>query len=685
MDTLFDLPLVREDNLLRRFEEIHDFIYAHDGLSPQETLEEFIKILFIKMFDEDKKIYKFHLSNDSLDLSSIAELFELTKMEFNTIFEKTDKINLSPVSLEFVVKKFKNISLNDSSNDVKGLAFQKFLGRHEKSDRGQFFTPEQIINFCVQIIAPQKHEKILDPACGSGGFLISSLKYLQKNNVNVDNKSIINNNLFGIDINKNIARIAKMKLLLEQNTHSNIIVHNSLEPMDTIKSLLYNEEGFDVILTNPPFGAKLNKQSLLSTYQLGFKWNKTPEGFMRNAALLNTQTIETLFIERCLDLLKIEGRMAIVLPNGNLENSSLEYIRHFIMKKAKILAVVNLPQETFIPYGTGVKTSILFLEKREGANIPHYSIFFGKITKLGYQGNKNGTPMYKKNEYGQYLFDNNGNQIIDENINDLIQSYKRYRDGKEFDNSRAFSISSVKIGSRFDFDFYSPETRNLFINTNNNIVKLGDICEIVKTKASKLKRDTGLIKYVELSDINTNSFEIINATPYNIYNLPSRASFEIKEGDIITAIAGNSVGTRKHATALVSKKYAGCICTNGFRIIRNSKISPYFLLFYMKNEKFLKQMYTLRTGAAIPSVSDSDIKNIIIEIPKDDIMSIIIEKMQKGFSLQEQAQAEWESIPETINAVLDEGTTPVIYDCRDIREVEKDSGLLPLRYAKRGI
>jgi type I restriction enzyme M protein len=613
-------------------------------LSSQETLEEFIKILFIKIYDEDKNIHKFHLSLNSLDLSTITELFELTKTEFNTVFEATDKINLSPVSLEFIVRKFQNISLNDSSNDVKGLAFQKFLGHHEKTDRGQFFTPEPVINFCVQIIVPQRHEKILDPACGSGGFLVSSLKYLQKNNANLDNEAIINNNLFGIDINKNIARIAKMKLLLEQNTHSNIFAYNSLESINTIRSFLGNEDGFDVILTNPPFGAKLNQQSLLNNYQLGFKWNKTNEGFIRNGTLLNTQAVETLFIERCLDLLKVGGRMGIVLPNGNFENSSLEYIRYFIMKHAKLLAVINLPQETFIPYGTGVKTSILFLEKKESTDVRHYSVFFGKITKLGYQGNKNGTPMYKKNEYGQYLFDTSGNQIIDEDISDIIQSYKKYCDGAKFDNQKAFSLNSAEIGSRFDFDYYSPETRNLFINTHNNTVKLGDICEIAKSKSSKLKKDRGFIEYVELSDINTNSFEIINATHYNIHDLPSRASFELKEGDIITAIAGNSVGTKKHATALVSKKYSGCICTNGFRIIRNSKINPYFLLFYMKSEKFLKQMYMLRTGAAIPAVSDSDVNNIIIEIPKDDVMNEIIEKMRNVFLLRNKAQEEFESI-----------------------------------------
>ena len=125
-----------------------------------------------------------------------------------------DKIKLSALSLEFIVKKIQNISLNASSQDVKGLAFQKFLGHHAKSDRGQFFTPEPIVNFCVNIIAPQRDETILDPACGSGGFLVSALKYIQDNNTDIDSAFIINNNLFGIDINKNIARIAKMKLLL---------------------------------------------------------------------------------------------------------------------------------------------------------------------------------------------------------------------------------------------------------------------------------------------------------------------------------------------------------------------------------------------------------------------------------------------------------------------------------------
>ncbi|MDR0628475.1 MAG: N-6 DNA methylase [Treponema sp.] len=647
MDTLFDMLLTREDNLLQRFEEIHDFIYSHDGLSPQETLEEFVKILFIKIYDESCGGHKFCLNNDNTDASGVLGLFELTKQEFNAVFEVDDKIKLSALSLEFIVKKIQNISLNASSQDVKGLAFQKFLGHHAKSDRGQFFTPEPIVNFCVNIIAPQRDETILDPACGSGGFLVSALKYIQDNNTDIDSAFIINNNLFGIDINKNIARIAKMKLLLEYNTHSHIIAHNSLDALDIIKSFLFyknNKNGFDVILTNPPFGAKINQKSLLSTFQLGYKWNKIYAGFERSDNLLNGQAVESLFIERCLDLLKIGGRMAIVLPNGNFENSSLEYIRYYIMKRAKILAVINLPQESFIPYGTGVKTSLLFLEKKDMEDTEKYSIFFGKITKLGYQGNKNGTPLYKKNSYGHIISNNKGNPVFDEDITELIHNYKKYNSGQKFTTSKSFVIQSTQIASRFDFDYYSPETRNLIANIKNDTVKLGEICEILKKRSPKLRKLTGLVEYIELSDINTYSYEIVNSTTYNIHDLPSRASFEINEGDIITAVAGNSVGTKKHATALVSKTFDGCICTNGFRVIRNIKIDSYYLLYYMRTDKFLKQMFMYRTGAAIPVVSDTDIGNIIIEIPQSDIMQMIIEKMQTVFLLRNKAQEEFENI-----------------------------------------
>jgi type I restriction enzyme M protein len=642
MVDLFD----REDNLLKLFENIHDHIYSHEGLSPQETLEEFVKIIFIKIYDEYSQLSLFSVNEEknNIDLSNIQHLYELAKLEYSHFFEPHDKIKLSTISLAYIVNRLKNITLTKSSHDANGLAFQKFLSNHEKSDRGQFFTPEPVINFCVDIISPSSKNIILDPACGSGGFIVSALQYIKKNDISLNIKKFINKNLYGIDINSKIARIANMKLLLEYNTSNNIFCFNSLDVIN-IASKLTNKANFDVIMTNPPFGAKITDASLLKKFNLGHRWIKSSNNnYEKTYSILNSQTVETLFIEKCLDCLKIGGKMAIVLPNGNFENPSLEYVRSYIMKKAKLLAIVNLPSETFIPYGTGVKTSLLFLERKEGNDDINYDIFYAKINKLGYLGNKNGSISYKKDKFGNLIYDTNRLPIIDEDFSEIIHNYKLFNSGNSIVSKQCFILNSKNIEGRFDYDYYSPETRALIQNSINKKLKLGDICEIYKTKSKLLKLADREVEYIELSDINTNSFEIINSSNYRVHDLPSRASFEILEGDIITAIAGNSVGTKKHATALVTKEHSGCICTNGFRILRNIKIDPYYLLFYMQTEKFLKQMFMYRTGAAIPSVSDNDLINILIEIPSEKDVKNISEKMQLIFRLRNEANMEYRSI-----------------------------------------
>ena len=165
-----------------------------------------------------------------------------------------------------------------------------------------------------------------------------------------------------------------------------------------------------------------------------------------------------------------------------------------------------------------------------------------------------------------------------------------------------------------------------------------------KNKSRKLKDPNLIVEYVELSDINTHSYEIINSTTSQVHELPSRASYEIEQGDIITAIAGNSVGTRKHATALVTEDLAGSICTNGFRVFRNFKIDSYYLLYYLKSEMFLKQMFMYRTGAAIPNVSDTDLANIIIHLPEQKTIDDISNKMKKAFELRQASKQQIESI-----------------------------------------
>jgi len=212
-------------------------------------------------------------------------------------------------------------------------------------------------------------------------------------------------------------------------------------------------------------------------------------------------------------------------------------------------------------------------------------------------------------------------------------------------NNNSFSINYNELNSRFDFDFYSPENK-VFAKTlkNGKTVKLSDVCDIVKIKSPKLKNANLTVEYVELSDISAHSFEIINSTTYCVHELPSRASYEIQEGDIITAIAGNSVGTKKHATAYVSKEYTGCICTNGFRVLRNFRIDPYYFLFYLRTDEFLKQMFMYRTGAAIPNVSDVDLANIEIYVPANSKKDIISSQIRKAFELKQAFKNQIENI-----------------------------------------
>lgn len=659
MELEIDFELNKSDKLLRKFEEIHNFIYANDGLSTGQTLEEFIKVLFIKIYSEKEKINGFRIFVEELDTikrsekdssfnNRINDLFSKTKNEFNELFDKDDKIQLSNNSLAFTVNKLQDISLSDSSSDTTGLAFQKFISHHEKDGRGQFFTPEPIIDFCVKIIQPKENETIIDPACGSGGFLFSAVQYIKNNKPNTPLKKIIENNICGLDINKSIARIARMKFILESNVSTNIHKLNSLMDFDELKLNIENcKDGFDIVLTNPPFGTagKITDKSLLSKFDLGYKWVKNGDKYLKSNKLQGSQVTEILFIERCIDLLKEGGRMGIVLPNGHFENSSLEYLRFYIKQRCKILAIIKLPDETFIPYGTGVKTSLLFVKKDTRNIEKEYKVFFGKIKKLGYQGNKNGTPIYKKDKFGNLKFNDKKEPILDEDFTVVVNNYKEFQNYNKISSSNSFSIDYNEINGRFDYNFYSPEMTNLVRTlNNNNAVKLSELVNIVKIKSKKLNQSNAKVEYVELSDINTYSFEIINSTELFVYELPSRASYEINEGDIITAVAGNSIGTRKHATALVTKEFQGAICTNGFRVFRNFKIDPYYLLYFLKTEYFLKQVHTLRTGAAIPSISDLDLNNILVSIPDEETLKEISDTVKKSFELREKSKVALEEI-----------------------------------------
>jgi len=453
--------------LSKRFEVIHNYIYANEGLRNDETFDEILRLLFMKIQDEKdnrSSFVLFGVSGEEFDLirdgkenktdfrERIEKLFEETKERFKDIFRRGESISLKTYTLAWVVGQLQDFSLLNSKIDVKGAAFQKFVYHHQRGDRGEFFTPDPIIDLVVKFLDPSPEQKVIDPACGTGRFLTETMRYVwdkyfeyipvgpRKWEAKLDYAL---NNLRGIDFNPTVAKIAKMRMVLMDDGHTGIFSANSLEEWNILGQVARESEvkggvkpnSFDLVMTNPPFGSKgrVQEKRVLEQFDLARKWQKQENGkWQKTNTMQNAQVPDILFIERCLDFLKEGGKMAILLPDGDLTNSTLAFARQFVKEKARILAVVSLPKETFIPHGAGVKASILFLQKLSERNLEKlqkqdYPVFFGIIEKIGYEGDKTGLPTYKRDENGEIVKDKTGEPILDEDVSEVIAAWQNFK------------------------------------------------------------------------------------------------------------------------------------------------------------------------------------------------------------------------------------------------------------------
>lgn len=673
------------------FERCHNYIYANEGLLKEKAFNEMLKLIFIKTADEKNRspYYQFYITEKELNelkerkhnafVERLLTIFDMVKIQYCDIFQnRYEKMNLKPLTLGFVVDQLQRYSFLRTPADVTGTAFQTFVYAHLRGSRGEFFTPTPIIELAVNLLSPKDGETLIDPACGSGGFLIETLKWIKKkfvkdnpelgNKVDGYLKDYAHRYICGIDINPDLVRVAKMRLILYDCSRISIFTANSLlsfgelvslaEKSGIPPSLSPNMESFDILMTNPPFGTKgkITDKRILENFDLGHKWVRIGREWRKTNKLLASVAPEILFIERCLQLLNHGGRMAIVLPDGIFENSSQGHIREFIKRNAKMLAVIKLPPETFIPFGTGIKASILFLQKLSSEKLEKeinrdYDVFFAIIEKIGYQGTKNGKATYKRNERGEIIKDVKGDSVIDEDVTDVIEAYIDFKESKNPPKSnKIFLRKCSEIGERLNPKFYQPhfkELREKLLKVG--AVPLGKIVEIVSKKARILRNPEAVIKYVELSDVDPMSSELVSYTRMKVYNAPSRASYEIRESDVITAVSGNSTGTEKHASAYVAKEFDGCICTNGFRVLRTKKINPLYLLYFLRTKEFLMQMYKFRRGAAIPVVSDNDLKRVLIVVPEKGVQEKISQRMKQSYELRKKSI----EMIEELNVIMD--------------------------------
>jgi len=617
------LPDLRPSpNLASVFEECHNYIYANEGLLKEKIFHEIVKLLVMKLHDEQNPMkgglqfgvtaseYRNILAHAPSSFEKrLSRLFDAIRAKYPTLFSD-ERLGLKPPSLAYIVGRLQFISLAQTPGDIKGEAFQVFTYRHQRGDRGEFFTPHPIVKLAVEMMAPQPDEKVIDPACGSGGFLIQTLAYITRQNPGVDKSAYICDQMRGIEFNPDVALSAMIRMAFEGGTGAEITCANALLENESLANT------FDVVLTNPPFGSKgkVKEQRILKSYLLARRWSKTAnKDWEITRTVLAGQSPDILFIEKCLKLLRPGGRMAIVLPEGLLQNVSNSHIRFWIRSQAKVLGVVSIPQEAFVPYGTGIKTSLLLLQK-----LPAQAddAFVARIEKMGYD--VKGQPVYQRDANGRLLRQPSGAHIVDDDIEAIASAYADFRQGRfESLTEKIYTVKETFLNSRLDAEHYQPEDQNLLQHLKTSGAKaLGDIADLlVETDDFRLASDSD-IRYIAISDVDSRTMQVVSQQVIKAHEAPSRATYRVRQGDIITAVSGASSGTTKQATALITDEEDGAICSNGFAVLRNVHgVEPLFLLAYMRTEFYLRQVRRLMTGHAIPAISIDDLAKVLVPVP----------------------------------------------------------------------
>lgn len=452
------LKAASSDALLFAFRRCHNYIAGNQGLQKPEAFWELLKLIFCKIHDErssdEVEFYatskERHGLNGQLKAKKRLDgLFDAVKAEYPSIFRENDAIELSPAVLSYIVTQLQMYSLLESDTDVKGRAYEEIVGSNLRGDRGEFFTPRNICQMAVAMLDPTERQVILDPACGTGGFLITAMNYViekiraaevskwgdverAETAIRQRVQRFAQSNIVGMDLNPNLVKASKMNMVMNNDGAGGLFQANSLKAPATWEDDLRARRlmgKVDLLFTNPPFGSKIpiDEPSILEAYDLGHAWSYDPktDKWTMTDAVQKSQPPEILFIERCVKFLKPgTGRCAIVLPDGILGSPGLGYVREWILPNTRVLASIDLHPDTFQPH-VSIQTSVLVLQRKADDEIAveaaagrlnDYDVFMAVANHIGHDKRGNIT----------YVRDRKGNEIVEE----LEETLKEYEEGK---------------------------------------------------------------------------------------------------------------------------------------------------------------------------------------------------------------------------------------------------------------
>ncbi|WP_329171952.1 N-6 DNA methylase [Streptomyces decoyicus] len=448
------LRLAEPERLKAAFQRCHNYIHGNEGMPKDAAFWQFLYLLFAKMYDERvsrgtghgrfrtglKEM--FEEDGRAAIAKRVRSLFEDVKIQYSEVFKPTDEITLSDQALAFIVSELAHYDLSASDIDAKGIAYQELVGTNLRGDRGQYFTPRVAVDLMVEMLDPKQDETVLDPTCGTGGFLQATLKHLRdswKNEAGTSGfpdtkeeqvrygdllKEYAEKHLFGADFDQFLVRATTMDVMMLAQTTGNIFHMDSLAfprghlaDVETAKKRIPLGETVDVLLSNPPFGADIpiSDESVLGDFRQGIarSWGRDPVTGEPTASLTSTpksMAPEQLFIQRAIEWVKPGGRIGIVLPNGILSNPGPtdEAIRRYILEHCWVLASVELPVETFIvDANVNILTTLLFLKRKTEQEVRNwrmksekaYPVFMAVAEKVGFD--RRGNELYKRTPDGE--------------------------------------------------------------------------------------------------------------------------------------------------------------------------------------------------------------------------------------------------------------------------------------------
>lgn len=638
------------------FRRCHNAIYR-SGIDSEDIALDMVRIILSKIEDEAsaKEECDFHITPEEFNVpeardlacARVRRLFEAVRDRYRDVFTPTEEITASNSQLAVVISQLQQYSFMDSPHDVIGTAYEIYVASHLKGERGQYFTNRLVVNMMVKMVSPSERDIILDPACGSGGFILTAMNYIfdyiDNSSRTATAKEVLKRNvvhqLFGVDISPKLVKIAKANMLLGKDGHGGIEHANSLDSVSNLSARFNELCGIgkpSIILTNPPFGSghdlRIKEPSILSQYKNGYQWEQDENGNISYSDKLNDRqgvAPELLFLEKCLDWVKDEGIIAIVMAKGQLDNREALAVRKTICQRAQILAVVNLHEDTFEPF-CGSKASVIFLKKTNHL-LPDYRIFMAISNKVGQTSR--GEAIFKRDAEGNPLIVH-GQHVLDEDLSEIANSYHEFKRGELVESEFRYTIAFSELDKEslsLNPVHYLPQhnaalKRVLTLGERDDfeIHRLGDLAKVFN--GPRFKRpyaDLGVTcgptirKYftgTALTQLNSDNVKYLDSAKATSQVKRQLDSLTIHKGYILVSDSG-TLGRVTYALS----QHDGHVATNNLiRIVVDDLPLRGYLYQFLQSELGQSLMLKNAYGTNQEHLEPDIIAEIPIPVPKDE-------------------------------------------------------------------